>query len=88
MSALALFVLIACEPESGFHPDANEPPFCPTGADVFDGYVVCGTCTRVHQEGECAPGYVCTCSGACTWWVGGFPLDAQPGCGLDASSSD
>jgi len=69
--------------------DAAVAPPCPLdgGFQDFGDWATCGGgCTRVHQEGECPPGYICTCSGRCAWFSVFYP-DAG-GCGLDAGLPD
>jgi hypothetical protein len=69
--------------------DAAVLPPCPLdgGFESFGDWATCGGgCTRVHQDGECPPGYICTCSGRCAWFAVFYP-DAG-GCGLDAGHFD
>lgn len=89
---LVLFAMAtgACSTPQGADAGPDAPP-CPSGGQVFElegvnnDYAVCGgDCTRVHGSGECAPGYVCTCSTACVWFER-FPLDGGGSCEGDAS---
>src|SRR5258706_14925221 len=90
MWTAALALLAACsssgETVTDAGPDAAIAPPCPLdgGRDLGDVALCGGGCTRVHEDGECTPGYVCTCSGACIW-VSVFPPDARIGCMQDAS---
>jgi hypothetical protein len=61
------------------------PPPCSTGEPIIvdPQQAICPgtTCTVTHGEGECDPGYVCTCSKQCIWFEVFYP-DGGPACGF------